>query len=147
MAEKRLPFIRDDLFRIPSSGEPYLIGSRCTSCGRVFFPRRTICCDCLLEGTMEEMPLSRRGKVYFGVIAHTAPLGFEAPYVVGYIDLPEGVRLFSQLVDGELYKDLVLPGTEILRPGTEVELVIEKIREDDTGSDVIGYKFKPVKED
>ena len=94
---------------------------------------------------MEELPLSRRGKISAGVIAHVAPVGFKPPYAMAYVDLPEGVRLFSQLTDVELCNEFVVPGTELLQPGTEVELVIEKIREDDAGNDVIGYKFKLVK--
>lgn len=146
MVEEGLPFVRNDLFKMPASSEtkPYLVGSRCTSCRRTFFPRRAICCDCLKENTMEEIPLSRRGEIYTGVIAHTAPLGFKAPYAMAYIDLPEEVRLFSQLVNGERLKEFLIPGTDSLRPGIEVELVIEKIREDDAGNDVIGYKFRPI---
>ncbi len=152
MADKTresIPFIREDLFKIPASpGEkPYLVGSRCTNCGRVFFPRRTVCCDCLIADTMKEKPLSRTGKISAGVIAQTAPLGFKPPYATAFIDLPEGIQLFAQLVDGELLRECLIPGTDCLQPGTEVELTIEKIREDDAGNDVIGYKFKPLKKD
>jgi len=31
-----------------------------------------------------------------------------------------------------------------LETGDEMELVIEKITQDDEGNDIIGYKFKPV---
>ena len=146
-SEEHMPFIRNDLFVVPhdGSGEPFLLGSKCTRCGRAFFPRKTVCPDCLIEGTMQDLPLSTRGKLYTGTIAHTAPLGFKPPYVVGYTDLPEGVRVFSEIKDFQICQDYLVPGTEMLAPGTEMELVIEKIREDDEGNDVIGYKFMPVK--
>lgn len=138
--KERLPFIRDDLFHIPDDPkeEPYLIGSKCKLCGRYFFPKRVVCYNCK-EPSLEESPLSRRGKLEAGTISNIAPVGFKPPYIVGYVVLPEGVRFFTQLIveGGELDE---VEGE--LKPGREVELVIEKIREDDLGNDVIGFKFK-----
>lgn len=146
-SEECLPFIRNDLFIIPSSGleKPFLLGSKCSKCGRVFFPKRSVCPDCLEEGTMGNLRLSNKGKLHVGVIAHAAPVGFKHPYVVGYVDLPEGVRIFSQIKDAKICEDFLQPGTEMLIPGIEMELIVEKIREDDEGNDVIGYKFAPIK--
>lgn len=146
-SQERLPFIRNDLFVVPSSHseKPYLLGSKCTKCGRVFFPRRTICSDCLIEVALEDLPVGRRGKLHVGSIAHTAPIGFKPPYVVGYIDLPEGLRIFSEIKDFQICQDFLIPGTEMLIPGTEMELIIEKIREDEEGNEVIGYKFMPIR--
>ena len=144
MAEEKLPFIRNDLFKVPDSPneKPYLVGSKCNSCERIFFPRRSICPDCRKENTMGDLPLSRKGIVRTGVIAHTAPLGFKPPYAMAWIDLPEGVRIFSPVVDDELLRQFLIPGTDSLQSGFNVELVIEKVREDDDGNDVIGYKFR-----
>lgn len=146
--QRGLPFIREDLFVQPSSAseKPYLLGCKCSKCERVFFPKRSVCPDCLEENTIKEIRLSRRGKLHTGTIAHAAPLGFSPPYAVGYVDLPEGVRIFTQIKDVEICKDFLKPGSEMLVPGTDMELVIERLREDDEGRDVIGYKFTPVKE-
>ena len=38
------------------------------------------------------------------------------------------------------------PVEDCLHIGMEVELVIDKIREDEQGNEVIGYKFRPVQE-
>lgn len=147
-SERRLPFIREDLFLLPSSASemPHLLGSKCSRCNRVFFPKRTVCSDCLEKNTMVEVKLSRRGKLHSGTIAHVAPTGFSPPYVVGYVDLPEGVRVFTEIKDAQICRGFLKSGTEMLVSGIDMELVIEKIREDDEGNDVIGYKFRPVKE-
>ncbi len=86
---------------------------------------------------MEEVPLSRRGTIDTFTVVHVAPTGFKAPYIQAYVDLPEGPRIFSLITGCDPL------GTD-LRDGAEVELVIEKIREDEKGNDLIGYKFRPV---
>ena len=68
-------------------------------------------------------------------ITHQGPKGFTTPYASGYIDLPEGVRIYSLLTDWNSVK---------LEPGLEMELVLGKICEDTEGNDLIGYKFRPL---
>ncbi|NIN65009.1 MAG: benzoylsuccinyl-CoA thiolase, partial [Anaerolineae bacterium] len=46
---------------------------------------------------MEEIALSRTGKLYTFTIVRQAPAGFRAPYATALVDLPEGVRIFAQL--------------------------------------------------
>ena len=87
---------------------------------------------------MEETPLSTRGRVYSFTVAHVAPPGFVAPYLQAFIDLPEGPRIFS-LISG------VEPTPDAMENGMKVELVIEKIRDNEKGEEVIGYKFRPIK--
>ena len=134
-----LPFIRPDLFTF-KDGVPYLVGSKCQHCGRVYFPKRTICYDCKKLDPMPDVLLSRKGELKQGIVVGSAPVGFTAPYVVGYVMLPEGVKLFTQLVkEGVSNEDMT---DDELTPGRDVEVLVEKIREDDDGNDVIGFKFK-----
>ena len=142
--EEFVPVLRPDLFKTPpSSGEkPYLIGSKCNRCGRYSFPRKTICSTCMEEGTMDDVPLSRKGTVHESCCSFVAPMGYKAPHVAAWIDLPEKVRVFA-ILEGVDVSSLQ-PGDSPLEHGAEVELVIGKIREDDRGEDIIAYKFKPV---
>lgn len=126
--------VREGLFDWPSVN-PALIGHRCKLCRNVFFPRRFICPECFKEGTLEEIRLSTRGKLYTFCVLERGPMGFDPPYAVGYIDLPEGLRIYSLLTAASMEK---------LRIGMKMELVIEKIRLDSEGNEIIGYKFKPV---
>ncbi len=125
------------LFHLPTSpaDRPYLIGSQCQRCQRYYFPKRLICPDCLEVGTMQEKPLSRRGKLYSYYLGTVAPAGIKPPYAAGWIDLPEGVRVFGVLVGFE-------PKEENLKLGMEVELVLEKLTED--GQEGLVYRFHPV---
>ncbi len=131
---KRMP-IREGLFNIPSSPseKPYLVGSRCRNCQEVMFPQRPICLNCFGKD-LEQVRLSSRGKLFTFTINHQGPKEFSAPYASGYIDLPEGVRIYSLLTDWE---------AKGLKIGAEMELVIEKIKEDKEGNIVLGYKFRP----
>jgi len=87
---------------------------------------------------MEEVSLGSRGVVDTFSVLHADAPGFKAPYVVAYILLPAGVRVFSPITGCD-------PSEGSLAIGDEVELVIEKIREDDRGNEVRGYKFRPIR--
>ena len=136
--KKRLPIL-PGLFHEGNSpdDQSYLIGSRCSACGRTFFPKRFMCNVCLKEGTMEEMALSTRGRIDTYSVVQVAPLGFKAPYIQAFVDLPEGPRIFSLITGCE-------PTEDAVAKGQEVALVIDKIREDEEGNDLIGYTFRPV---
>jgi uncharacterized OB-fold protein len=135
---KKIIPIREGLFSIPSrSGEkPNLFGNRCKGCAQISFPPRKICSKCFGE-EMERVPLSSRGKLYTYTIIGYPPPGLAAPYAIGYVDLPEGVRVFSIITDWD---------QKSLKVGTDVELTIGKFKEDKDGNEILTYKFRPVKE-
>ncbi len=139
---KQIP-LRPGLWTTPAPGEkPQLIGSRCRSCGEVFFPKRDkgMCANCGKKD-VEDIKLSRRGKLYsFTTVMQRQPIYYkseEVPYTLAWVELPEGVR-FESLLTG-------VGDPEALKIGTEVELVIEKLHTDEQGNEVVTYKFKPVK--
>lgn len=132
MAE-RVP-IREGTF-IESAKGGILLANRCKSCGQTFFPKSSICFNCFSED-MEEMELSRIGKLYSFATAYMPSVHFQPPYTVGMVEMPEGMRVFGPLKiqEGE---------RERLRVGMEMEVIIEKLWEEGE-TEVIGYKFKPV---
>ena len=139
--KKRLPVLPGMIHEATSPGDKsYIIGSKCRVCGTTFFPKRPVCRVCQQDGTMEEVPLSTRGKINSFTLIYVAPVGFEAPYMQAYVDLPEGIRLYSIITGCELKDDA-------LSLGQEVELVIDKVAVDEHGNDLIGYKFRPVKKE
>jgi uncharacterized OB-fold protein len=137
LGKKIIP-IREGLFKIPSRpGEkPYLFGSRCKACGEISFPPRKVCSKCFSE-ELEAIPLSSRGKLYTYTIIGYPPPGLPAPYMIGYVDLPEGVRVFSIITDWD---------QKNLKVGTDVELTIGKFKDDKDGNEILTHKFSPVKE-
>jgi len=138
MAAKDVVYQEAECYRFdPAGGRPYLVGSRCRLCGYTAFPPRAACPACINKESMQEVSLGSRGAVdTFSVLRVPAP-GFEAPYVVAYVRMPAGGRVFSLITGCE-------PSEGALAIGAEVELVIEKIREDGQGNEVRGYKFRPV---
>ena len=130
---QRVP-IKESTFKETSEGG-VLLASRCKSCGQILFPKATICFSCFSDD-MQELPLSRRGKLYSYTIGRMASLHFEPPYALGYIDMPEGVRVFAPLkLEESEYGQLII--------GMEMEVTIEGLwKEGD--KEVIGWKFKPV---
>jgi uncharacterized OB-fold protein len=137
-AGKRMVPLREGIFQLPSGPdeEPALIGSRCQSCGDQFFPRRYICLSCGQED-IEEVPLSRRGKVWTYTVARQTPPGslMQAPYVIAVVQLEGGAMVQAVLSEYDL---------EAVRIGMEVEMVLEKMGTSAEGNDLMAFKFKPV---
>ncbi|MCM2310436.1 MAG: Zn-ribbon domain-containing OB-fold protein [Steroidobacteraceae bacterium] len=131
--------VGEGLFLRPQSpsDEPRLLGGRCTSCGEVTFPRQRRCANCSSE-KIEEIPLSPRGKLFsFTNVNYPVPDGYKGPvpYGVGMVELPEGVRVLSHLTEHSPDK---------LAVGMDMALIIDKLFTDDDGTEVIGFKFKPI---
>ena len=79
--------------------EHRLVAQRCASCGRLRHPPRPMCPRCRsLE--VEIVELSGRGTVYSFSIIHYPPTPFfDYPVLAVLVDLDEGIRLVSNLVD------------------------------------------------
>jgi scaffold protein (connect acetoacetyl-CoA thiolase and HMG-CoA synthase) len=135
--EKKIIYQEVECFAEASpTGEAYLIGSKCSKCGYVAFPPRVACSACVSNGSMVMAPLGNRGKIDTFSILHTNTPDFKSPYILAFV-LIGGAKVLS-LITG------CKPQEESLEIGEEVELVIEKIREDEQGNEVRGYKFRPV---
>lgn len=130
--------IKEGLFKIPSSPQEkgYLVGVKCQGCGEVFFPRRSFCAWCS-SPDLKETPLSNRGKLFtYTIIRQTLPgSAMIAPYAVGQVVLPEGVTVHTAIACDDLND---------LKIGMEMDMVIEKIKDNEAGQEVMGFKFKPV---
>jgi uncharacterized OB-fold protein len=124
--------VMENLF-VEAEERKKLLANKCKFCGQIFFPKAIFCTKCFKED-MESVELSNRGKLYSYTIGHMASLHFEPPYAVGYIDMPEGVRIFGPL---KIMKD------QTFRIGMEMKVVIEKLWNEDD-KEVVGYKFEPV---
>lgn len=111
-----------------------LIGTKCTTCGKVYFPPRVICPECRRNGKLENIQFKGTGKIHSFSIVRTPIDDFKtiAPYPVAIIELDEGAKVTSQIVDADI---------DNIEIGDPVEMVFRKIRED--GEDgVISYGFK-----
>lgn len=78
-----------------------LVAQRCSSCGRFRHPPRPVCPHC--HGLDHEVvELAGRGTVYsYALLHHPQNPRFDYPVVAALVDLDEGVRLVTNLVDVE----------------------------------------------
>lgn len=108
-----------------------LLIQRCTDCGNAYYYPRPFCPACL-SSAVEWEQASGRGKLYSFVINHRAAPGFVAPYIIAVVELDEGPRMMSNLVDVE-------PDPEMVRCEMPVEIVF-----DDVAGDFTLPRFRPI---
>ena len=108
-----------------------LLIQRCLDCdARQSFPQ-SCCRECLSEN-IEWLETKGTGKIYSFTIVHRAPsLAFEedVPYTVALVELDEGVRMISNIVEVE---------PQEVRVGMPVEVTF-----DDVGPTISLPKFRP----
>jgi len=132
-------FRRSHLFHMPDSSDekPYLFGSRCRICGYTCFPKKSACVRCRRDDVMEEVKLGPYGVLETFAVMRVGTHDFPAPYTIGYVITREGAIVFTLITGCEA-------SDGALQIGQEMELVIEKIKEDNSGNDIFGWKFRPI---
>ncbi|MBI4518690.1 MAG: Zn-ribbon domain-containing OB-fold protein [Deltaproteobacteria bacterium] len=106
---------------------------RCHDCGHVRFPPALLCARCLSEHT-EWVKLSGRGTVYSWIVVHQSQypaFNADTPYNVAIVEIEEGPRLHTNLVECS---------TEQIAVGMPVEVVFDKVNDE-----VTLPKFRPRK--
>ena len=74
-----------------------LLIKKCTACGEVHFYPRNICPFCFSDQT-EWQETSGRGTIYTYSVMRRAPV----PYAIAYVELAEGPRIMTNIVDCDL---------------------------------------------
>ncbi len=128
--------VREGLFT--DADPPALLGSRCTHCGSVLFPRADTCPYCASVDP-EPIELSRRGTLWAWTAVTASPPGYhgDVPYGMGVVELPEGVRVIGRLTE---------PDPSALVTGQQMELRTVRLSGSGTQDDeeVVTYAFAPV---
>ena len=105
---------------------------KCDSCHSIYFPPRPFCPEC---GSCEVSVVTATGRatLYSYVINHLPSPGFESPFAIAVVELEEGPRLMSNIVDCE-------QTPEALQLDMPLEVTFQKL------SDGITLpQFRPVK--
>jgi uncharacterized OB-fold protein len=131
MSKARVP-IREGLFTEGKKGG-LLLATKCKSCGQMFFPPRKSCLDCFGQD-MGEVALSSTGKLYTFTIVHMPAHKYKPPFALGWVEFPEGVRVFGQIKGWESYP---------LKIGMKMKVVVDTLWEEEE-KEFYGYKFEPV---
>jgi uncharacterized protein len=124
---------------------PRLLGTRCTACGTVFFPRATgFCRNPACRGrSFDDVELSRTGTVWSYTDAqyqppppYIPPAEEHVPFALAAVELAdEQLVVLGQVAAGY--------GVDDLAVGSSVELVVEPLYEVD-GVEHLIYRWKPV---
>lgn len=122
--KKPLPVIDNDskVFWEACNNEQFMI-QQCMDCSKMIFYPRIICPNCISD-QMEWKQASGKGRIYSFTIARrpAAPsFSEEVPYVVAIVELDEGVRLMTNIINTPI---------ESVRCDMEVEVIFEKVSED-----------------
>ncbi|MDT3440201.1 MULTISPECIES: Zn-ribbon domain-containing OB-fold protein [unclassified Pseudofrankia] len=99
-----------------AAAEGRLVAQRCGGCGVLRHPPRPMCPHCQSLDYKAEQ-LSGRGALYsYALLHHPRNPAFDYPVLAALVDLDEGIRLVSNLVD-------VAPGD--IRIGMRLEVAFE----------------------
>jgi uncharacterized protein len=123
--------LKEGLFKEDSKG-PLLVASKCNGCGRVFFPAREYCPECFGKD-MKQVSLHGPGRLYSYTISQMPTQHYKPPYAIGWIEFPEGLRVFGQIKGWQ---------ERPLKIGIEMKLIIDTLWTE-AEKEVTGYKFEP----
>lgn len=110
-----------------------LEAGKCKQCDSIFFPPRLVCSKCK-STEFETVRLQDEGKILTYTIIRVGPDKFskETPYAIGIVELKDGLKLTTQIVDTDLEK---------IQIGKNVKLVFRKIQDEGKwGLHCYGYK-------
>jgi uncharacterized OB-fold protein len=71
---------------------------RCDDCSDVYFPPRPFCAACGSRN-VKVVKASGKAKLHSYVIHHRKVPGFAPPYAIAVVELPEGPRMMTNIVD------------------------------------------------
>lgn len=95
-------------------GVPRMLAAACAACGLLCVPRLLRCSRCG-NARFTARPLDPAGVLYAFSEVAVAPKGWVVPYLVGYVDMREGIRLFARLAFN----------LDVARPGLAVALQLQ----------------------
>lgn len=75
-----------------------LLLQRCDECGKPYFPPRPFCPVCA-SSSVSVFRASGRGRLYSYNINHRPAPGFTPPYAIAVVELDEGPRMMTNIVD------------------------------------------------
>ena len=123
MSERPLPAITPEtrhFWEGTRSGELRL--QKCRACNHIYFPPRPFCPHCASHD-VSVVRASGRATLYSYVIHHRPVAGFVPPYSIAVVQLDEGPRMMTNIVQVE-------QTPEALQLDMRLEVVFERVTEE-----------------
>lgn len=126
--------VDDETFWAATTSGTLLVG-RCDACADFFWYPRPFCPSC--GGSAHLVPATGAGVIYSFTVVRKARGAFReaVPYVVAYVELSEGIRILSNIVDCDLAS---------VRIGLPVEIAFDDPADVDPENRPRLYRFRPV---
>ena len=124
-----------------------LIGSKCTKCGMVHYPRRKVCVYPCKSHEMEDMELSHTGEIRYAGLNSRGTDGYLdiQPQVFATIKLDEGPHVVAEIANlpVSFVRDSIL-NKKLLEKlsGARARMVVRRFRKHDNGDISYGHKFE-----
>ena len=120
--------------------EKKLIGSKCSTCGKIHLPLKPVCPDCHSD-KMEIINLSGRGKLSAFSVIYIAPTamlqaGYDRknPYCSGVVQLEEGPSICGQILGVDVLKP------ESIQVGSPVHVTFIERGEGEAKKTFLGFQ-------
>lgn len=114
------------------NGNLVQIGNKCLDCGKISYPAVELCPFCSSEH-LEKVELSTTGTLFCFSVTRVPVGPFKPPIIVGFVDLPEGTRVFGQ----------IRAKREEMKTGMRVEVKTGVIYTEKDGAEILGYYYVP----
>ena len=95
---------------------------KCSACAQVYFPPRPFCPACACR-EVKVFAASGQGRLFSYVISHRLAPGFTEPYAIAVVELDEGPRLMTNIVE-------CAQTPEALQLDMRLEVIFQKLDDD-----------------
>ena len=129
--EKPLPYVHDETKSFWEGTKRHeLLIQRCQDCNNFYFYPRSFCPHCL-SYNVEWTKVSGKGKIYSFTVSHR-PAGpafqKDLPYNIALVELDEGVRMMTNIVECKNEDLLVDMPVEVVFDEVTPEVTLPKFR-------------------
>lgn len=115
--------------------EGKLLANKCPACEQIYFPKGADFCLNCLHDQLDEVQLGGKGILHTYARSELPSEFLKPPYVAGYVDLDENVRVFAPMHPDYINADIYI--------NMPVEIVVGEVWRTEDES-IVAYHFKPV---
>jgi uncharacterized OB-fold protein len=132
---KRVPVVRN--LKLSEDGmRGVFIGKRCRNCREYLMGNPVLCLNCSSQ-EFDAIEFGTEGVLRTYTVIYVPPPGWkgDVPYILGSVELPEGVEVTTEVIDCP---------KEAIKVGMKMKLVMKVGGQDAEGNELIVHKWQPI---